>query len=125
MPNVRVIGGSDSLSSLIRIGKFELVSDDETAGAGPRPVDLVLAGLGGCTVATVQRCALANGWSVEGVYVELAIHGSPPFQAIGRRIWIDGRLDDRQMAVLGQAADESTVNVSLTRAVGVSSRLSR
>ena len=125
MPNVRVIGSNDSLSSRIRIGTYDLVCDDEIAGVGPRPIDLLLAGLGGCTVATVKRCAIANGWSVDGVYVELAMHGTPPFQAIGQRIWIDGRLTDRQMAVLGQTADESAVSVSLTGVVDVSSRVDR
>ena len=120
MQNVRVMSGPTPLSARICVGTHEFVADDELGFAGPRPLDLLLAGLGGCTVAALQRYAATSGWALDGVYVELAMHGTFPFQAIGRRVWIDGSLDDGQLLSLARVADRTLVAQALASPVELS-----
>jgi uncharacterized OsmC-like protein len=128
LQNVRVISGIEPFSSRIRIGGQEILTfagEARTFENGVRPLDLVLASIGGCTVASVQRIACTQGLRLDGVYVELAIHGEFPFQAVGRRIWLDGDLAKSDLQMLGSAADQSPVCRLLGSSLEITSRVMR
>lgn len=91
----------------------------------PEPFDLVLAGLGGCTTNTIADHAISNGWQLDAIHVDLALFGEAPWQAIGRRIWVDGDLDSFQLASLLDASERSPVAMALRPTVHIQSRIAR
>ena len=91
----------------------------------PEPFDLVLAGLGGCTTNAIADHAISNGWHLDAIHVDLALFGEAPWQAIGRRIWVDGDVDSSQLASLLGAAEQSPVAVALRPTVYIQSRIAR
>lgn len=127
MHHVQVVGSVDPAMLEIRMGR--LVSTMPSSNADhevhPDPFDLVLAGLGGSTANSMIDYAVGNGWDVHTVYVELALHGETPWQAIGRRIWVDGDLEPLQLAALLEIAEHSPVATALRSVVELQSKIDR
>jgi uncharacterized OsmC-like protein len=95
----------------LRIERRSVVGDG--SGWRPDPFDLVLSGLGICTANTVMDFATSRGWKLDSVYIELAMLGEAPWHAIGRKIWIKGRVSDRQLDALLRTAEATPVTQCL------------
>ncbi|MDB5542360.1 MAG: osmotically inducible protein [Devosia sp.] len=127
MRHVQVVGSVSPATLEIRMGRLASIrpSSRTDGDAHPDPFDLILAGLGGSTANCVIAHAVSNGWDLDAVYVELALHGEVPWQAIGRRIWVDGNLDEQQLAALLLIAEQSPVTGTMNSVVHVQSRIDR
>src|SRR5690606_27049415 len=102
---------------------------------GPSPYDLVLAGLGACTVMTLRMYAEHKGLTLRSVQVRLThakIHAkdcadcestSGRIDQITREITFDGDLDDAQRARLLQIADRCPVHRTLHAEIDVKTQL--
>ncbi|MGW1710597.1 OsmC family protein [Streptomyces sp. NPDC002206] len=93
---------------VITVGPHRLISDEHAPmgdDTGPDPFELLLAGLGACTSATLRMYADRHSWELRDVQVRLRLEqGREP--AVIREIFLDGDLDDDQrsrlMAVAGR-----------------------
>ena len=124
MVNVQVFGSVGARRTEVRAGARRLFPVvPESGEARPTGFEFMLAGIGHDTSdALVEACAL-SGWPLENVYVELALHGSPPWQAIGRRIWIDGDLEQTQIEKLMQVAEHLPIVQALRPLVHLRSKI--
>lgn len=127
MRNVQVLGMSSPMAVRARTQAYRLfqVQPNQPPMGTPEAFDLVLAGLGGDTTSVIMAKAAANEWPLDNVYVELAMHGQSPWQAIGRRIWLDGDLSSRQMAELLNAAERSPVTQALRPTIQMQTKVDR
>ena len=110
MKNIKVIYAANPAACCAHFGAYQMpLRTDALRDPMPGALDLLLAGLGADTTETIMARANAEGWPVDGVYVEVAMHGESPWRAIGRRIWIDGDINDQQLRQLLVAVDRSPV----------------
>ncbi len=135
---VAEIGGS-GFTTVLGAGGHPLVADEPKsvggAEAGPTPYDLVLAGLGACTVMTLRMYADRKDWPLTAARVRLRqgkIHAadcahcetkSGKIDRIDREVELVGPLDDEQRARLMQIADKCPVHKTLHAEVDVNSTL--
>ena len=136
---VVVEGGASGLRQEIRIGSFELVSDEPVAHGGedqgPTPYDLLLASLGSCTSMTVAMVARRRGWPLEGVRVRLKhdrIHAEDcadcetkkgMLDRIDREVELFGPLSEEQRLSLLDIAGKCPVARTLRSEIRIESRL--
>jgi putative redox protein len=113
---VVVEGRSSGLSQEIRIGPFQLVSDEPVSqggeNLGPTPYDLLLASLGSCTSMTIAMVARRRGWPLEGVRVRLRhdkVHAEDCADCETKK----GMLDriDREVELLGPLSEEQRLSL--------------
>jgi putative redox protein len=81
-------------------------------GTGPGPYDLVLAGLGTCTLITLQMFAAQRRWKVDAMQVVLRMTRSDKGLHIERTISIEG-LNGSQKAQLAVVAERTPVTLTL------------
>lgn len=104
MPSVQVYGAANPATTSARMRAFRVLQNDPAPGpAGATP----------------------GYWALGHVYVGLAMHGTPPWQAIGRRIWVDGVLSARQLEELLGVAEQSPLARTLQQAVLLRSAIDR
>jgi uncharacterized OsmC-like protein len=120
----------------ITVGGHHLAADEPAAAggadSGPTPYDLLLAGLGACTVITVRMYAERKGWPLRNITVRLChrrIHASDcascetrtgQLDHIEREIDFDGELSGEQRARLLDIAERCPVHRMLHSEVLIS-----
>ena len=133
------IGGS-GYETAITAGQHTLVADEPVSlggtDQGATPYDLLLAGLGACTVITLRMYADRKKWPLEGVEVRLShekIYArdcesctSGPdtkITRIHRHLSFKGDLDDDQIQRLRQIADRCPVHRTLESEIVIKTEL--
>lgn len=104
--------------SVISNGRHSIVGDEPTnvkgTDLGFTPVELVLAGIAMCKVATIRNVARRKGWEIGNVDADLSIDISKKedksFKSIvNSAINIEGELTEEQEALLIKEADNCYV----------------
>ena len=113
----------------IRCRGHDLVADEprSTGGTdtGPNPVELLLAGVAGCTAITLRMYADRKGWVLGEVKVDCALaEDEAGAKRIERRIRIGVPLDDAQRARLLEIAGKTPVTRLVTAATPIETALS-
>ncbi len=114
----------------ITTGDVAIFGDEPEAsggdGLGPSPYELLLAGLGHCTVLTILLYARRKDWPVEGVSIEATherlvvddeVDGKPVKRKVERivqEITLTGNLDADQRARLMEIAGKCPVHRTIT-----------
>lgn len=96
--------GQGRYQQAVTIGQHQLIADEPASlggdDAGPAPFDLVMAGLGACTSATLRMYAERKGIALTRVSVALrhdkADLDGTPSDRILRTITLEGELTDEQ-----------------------------
>lgn len=96
--------GQGRYQQAVTIGQHQLIADEPASlggdDAGPAPFDLVMAGLGACTSATLRMYAERKGIALTRIAIALShdkvdIDGTPR-DRIQRTITLEGDLTDEQ-----------------------------
>lgn len=133
------IGKSGFQTEVVANG-HRLIADEPIAvggtNQGPSPYDLLVAGLGTCTVMTLRMYADHKGWPLEEATVRLVhnkIHardcehcetkGNAKIDRIERVLTVEGPLTDQQKQRLLEIADRCPVHRTLTNEVNIQTRL--
>jgi putative redox protein len=136
---VDVVLDPEGFTTTITAGDHEWLADEpvEVGGAnlGPNPYELVLAGLGACTVITLQMYARRKKWPLDGAQVSL-VHSRTHAEdcdtcetetgmvdRIVRTITLEGALDAEQREKLMDIADRCPVHRMLTSEISIVSEL--
>jgi putative redox protein len=115
----------------IDTGDLAFIGDEPISsggdGLGPSPYELLLAGLGHCTVLTILLYARRKGWPVDGVAVrashermvveEIAADGETirrKVERITQEIALGGELDESQRERLMEIAGRCPVHRTMT-----------
>lgn len=121
--------GSTGFTTEVRAGRHTFLADEPTSvggdDLGPTPYDLLVSGLGACTIMTMRMYADRKKWSIKEIRVHLqhdhiyaedseASDQQPrKIDRIERLIEIEGDLDDAQRAKLLEIADKCPVHRTL------------
>lgn len=133
-------GGRGAFAVDIAIGAHQLISDEAKdlggEGAGPAPHELLLAGLGACTVMTLKLYAARKKWPLEQVAVRLTrrkikaadcpdcrIATEGDVEEITREITLTGPLDADTRARLLEIANKCPVHRTLTGEIKIRTSL--
>src|SRR5262249_51805526 len=82
-------------------------------GTGPGPFDLVLSGLGACTVITLRMYAERKQWPVRSISVDLKIVREDSKFSVERSVTLDGDLSDEQRARFADIVERTPVTLAL------------
>ncbi len=131
--------GSKGFTTEIRAGKHTFLADEPTNvggdDLGPTPYDLLVSGLGACTIMTMRMYADRKKWPIKEIRVHLQhdhvysedseASGQAPrkIDRIERLIEIEGDLDDAQRAKLMEIADKCPVHRTLHNELRVDTTL--
>lgn len=131
--------GSKGFTTEIRAGKHTFLADEPTNvggdDLGPTPYDLLVSGLGACTIMTMRMYADRKKWPIKEIRVHLQhdhvysedseASGQAPrkIDRIERLIEIEGDLDDAQRAKLMEIADKCPVHRTLHNELRVDTSL--
>lgn len=131
--------GKKGFTTEIRAGRHSFLADEPpTVGGddlGPTPYDLLVSGLGACTVMTMRMYADRKNWEVEEIRVHLEhdhvyeedvqAAGDTPrkIDVIRRIIEIEGDLDEKQISRLMDIADKCPVHRTLHNELRVETSL--
>ena len=125
MPSIVSVktSGEVGYAQLIEAGGHELRADEPVAaggsGSGPRPTELVLAGLGACTSITLRMYAEKKGWSVGTIEVSLALQHEGDIQRIDRRIAFGAPLLPEQRSRLAEISEKTPVTRLLKAGIAI------
>lgn len=133
------LNDADIFTSEVKAGKHHFVADEpESVGGndfGPSPYELVSAGLGACTVMTLQMYARRKKWDLQEVTVHIDHHknyaadlvasGEKPqkIDVFDKIIKITGNLDATQKNRLLEIADRCPVHRTLHGKVKIFTKL--
>lgn len=111
----------------ITAGRHELLADEPGfrggQDAGPAPYDYLLAGLGACTVMTLQMYAERKGWELGELRVDLELSKSDDTgTSIKRVLAASAPLSDEQWTHLLDVAGKTPVTRSLLAGISITSR---
>ena len=131
--------GQEGFTTEIRAGKHSFLADEPPSvggdDLGPSPYDLLVSGLGACTVMTMRMYADRKKWMVEEIRVhlehdhvyeeDLQAAGEAPrkIDLIRRVIEIEGDLDEKQISRLMEIADRCPVHRTLHNELRVETTL--
>lgn len=132
--------GKQGFRTDIEANGYRLTADEPVSvggtNQGPTPYDLLIAGLGACTVMTLRMYADHKGWPLEGATVKLIhnkIHARDcehcetkedvKIDRIERVLTVEGPLTDQQKQRLLEIADRCPVHRTLTNEVDIQTRL--
>jgi putative redox protein len=136
--SVVVSGPATGFRTDVEVGGHHLVVDEPIAvgGAdgGPTPYEMLLAGLGACTVMTLRIYADRRKWPLERARVTLQhrkVHAQDcvdcdkrdaKMDVIDRIIFLEGQLDEEQRAKLIEIAERCPVHQTLKGKIQVNTR---
>jgi putative redox protein len=111
----------------ITTGRHGLLADEPGSrggqDAGPAPYDYLLAGLGACTVMTLQMYAERKGWELGEIRVDLELSKSDDTgTSIKRVLATSAPLSDEQWTRLLDIAGKTPVTRSLLAGMSITSR---
>jgi putative redox protein len=115
MPSIVSVttAGKTGYAQLIDAGGHELRADEPISaggsGSGPRPTELVLAGLGACTSITLRMYAEKKGWNLGTIEVSVALQHEGEVQRIDRRIAFSAPLLPEQRSRLAEISEKTPV----------------
>ncbi len=116
----------------VTIGRHALTADEPVArggqDAGPSPYDLLLAGLGACTVITIRMFVQRHNWPLIRTTVDLGHEKVPSGSGtmtdhFSRVIHFEGELTEEQRARLLQVSEHCPVSETLRHAASVDTKL--
>jgi putative redox protein len=124
---VVVISGESGYAQLIEAGGHELRADEPlSAGgsaSGPRPTELVLAGLGACTSITLRMYAQREGWKLGTIRVTVALRDEDGVARIERRIGFSVPLSVEQRERLSEISEKTPVTKMLKAGIAIQTSL--
>lgn len=136
--SVVVSGPATGFRTDVEVGGHHLVVDEPIAvggaDAGPTPYEMLLAGLGACTVMTLRIYADRRKWPLERARVTLQhrkVHAQDcvdcdkrdaKMDVIDRIIFLEGQLDEEQRAKLIEIAERCPVHQTLKGKIQVNTR---
>lgn len=109
-----------------RAGDFE-VAIDRGEVSSPRSVELVMLGLGACTIATVQHYMARKGMQVDGLGVEVSSELDKATNAYGEfkiSLTVGDRFTEAERQVLLSIAKSCRIHKTLTSAQDIDISLS-
>jgi uncharacterized OsmC-like protein len=135
---VMVEGPASGFRTEVDVGGHHLVVDEPVAvggtDGGPTPYEMLLAGLGACTVMTLRIYADRRKWPLERARVTLQhrkVHAqdcvecdrkATKMDVVDRIITLEGALDDEQRAKLMEIAERCPVHQTLQSKIQVNTR---
>jgi len=136
--SVVVAGPGTGFRTDVEVGGHHLVVDEPIAvggsDAGPTPYEMLLAGLGACTVMTLRIYADRRKWPLERARVTLQhrkVHAQDcvdcdrkdtKMDVIDRVIVLEGALNDEQRTKLLEIAERCPVHQTLKGKIQVNTR---
>jgi len=122
---------ADTLSGKFRqtitVGPHVSVSDEpiERGGedSGPRPFELLAAGLASCTSMTVKSYAEIKQISLRRVHVEVTVVRDTERVTFEKQLRLEGNLDDADRDKLLEVSKRCPVHKALMGAITIESRL--
>ena len=136
--SVVVAGPATGFRTDVEVGGHHLVVDEPIAvggaDAGPTPYEMLLAGLGACTVMTLRIYADRRKWPLERARVTLQhrkVHAQDcvdcdkrdaKMDVIDRIIFLEGQLDEEQRTKLIEIAERCPVHQTLKGKIQVNTR---
>jgi putative redox protein len=120
--------GTGGYAQLIEAARHRLCADEpaEAGGSdtGPRPTELVLAGLGACTAITLRMYAERKGWSLGTIQVSVELQEEGEVQRIERRIAFSIALPPTQHRRLAEISDKTPMTRMLKAGIAIRTILS-
>ena len=136
--SVKVSGPATGFRTEVEVGGHRLVVDEPIAvggaDAGPTPYEMLLAGLGACTVMTLRIYADRRKWPLERARVTLQhrkVHAQDcvdcdkkdaKMDVIDRIIFLEGSLNEEQRTKLIEIAERCPVHQTLKGKIQVNTR---
>jgi uncharacterized OsmC-like protein len=136
--SVVVSGPATGFRTDVEVGGHHLVVDEPIAvggeDAGPTPYEMLLAGLGACTVMTLRIYADRRKWPLERARVTLQhrkVHAEDcvdcdkrdaKMDVIDRIVFLEGQLNEEQRAKLIEIAERCPVHQTLKGKIQVNTR---
>jgi putative redox protein len=127
MTDVTARIGTTNYAVEITAGNHALAGDEGVAhggrDVGPAPYDLLLAGLGACTVITLRMYAERKGWIVPEIEATLVHRKEDGRSHIQRTLRLEGPLTDEQRQRLAEIAEKTPVTLTLKAGADILTRL--
>lgn len=123
--------GRDRYLTTLNAGKHAFYGDEPESEGGtdlaPNPYELVLAGLGACTCATLRMYADRKGMALDRLHVDLVMEidrsGAEQIAKISRTLKFEGSLSDEERSALLRIAEKCPVHKLLTGKVEIETGL--
>ena len=123
MSDVKAVLGTTNYAVSIEAGPYGLAADEPVErgghGSGPGPYDLVLAGLGACTVITLRMYAERKGWSLGAIEAVLSHRKVEKRSHISRKLSFEASLSPDQIARLAEIAEKTPVTLTLKQGADI------
>lgn len=125
MANIQILSSLDTGETRFQSRNVELFPSAGDNACSPSSSELLLAAIGAETSEMLAGHCRNNAWSADNIYIELALHGVAPWQAIGRRIWVDGNLTSSQLGSLLELAEQLPIVGCLHPSIYMRSKVAR
>jgi putative redox protein len=90
---------------------------------GPNPYELLLAGLGACTVITLRMYAERKGWAIGRIEADLQHRRDGKRSKIARTLRFEAHVTDEQRARLAEIAEKTPVTLTLKEGADIATAL--
>lgn len=124
-----LVDSTEGLASSIKNGPHRISADEPESlggkGSGATPYQLVLAGLGACTTATLRMYADRKQWKLGTIHVDLELHKESEASTgtIRRRLTFSEPLTDEQKAKLLAIAEKTPVTRTIKAGAPITTEL--
>lgn len=127
MARVQASIGTTNYTVSLKTRQHELVADEPVirggSDAGPAPFELLLSGLGACTVITLRMYAERKQWPLQAVHLDLRYEKEGEKALIKRVIKVEGALSDEQRARLLDISERTPVTLAVKSGVPIHTEL--
>jgi len=127
MARVQASIGTTNYTVSLKTRQHELLSDEPVvrggSDAGPAPFELLLSGLGACTVITLRMYAERKQWPLQAVHLDLRYEKEGEQASIKRVIKVEGALNDEQRARLLDISERTPVTLAVKSGVPIHTEL--
>lgn len=115
--------GNVNYATAIAAGHHALTADEPKAlgggATGPGPFDLVLSGLGACTVITLRMYAERKQWPVRAISADLQFLRNGDKFEVERSVTLDGELTTDQRARFADIVERTPVTLALKSGMAI------